>query len=100
MILFYVPCKDNKEAKKIAKELLKEKLIACANIIPSTSIYEWENKIVEKDEVILIIKTLDKHEEDVKTKIKELHSYDIPSIIRIVGRINIEYLSWMENIIK
>ncbi|NQU98051.1 divalent-cation tolerance protein CutA [Candidatus Woesearchaeota archaeon] len=100
MILYYVPCKDKKEAKKIAKELLKEKLIACANIVDSDSIYEWEGKLKEEKEAIMFIKTLDRCEEEVKDKIRELHSYDIPAIIKITGRANKEYLSWMEGCVK
>ena len=100
MIIYYVPCKDNKEAKKIAKELLKQKLIACANITPSESIYIWEGKIKEEKESILIIKTLDRWEEEVKETIKKIHSYDLPAIIKITGRANEEYLSWMESVVE
>ena len=34
MILVYTPCSDEKEANTIAKALLNDKLIACANTIP------------------------------------------------------------------
>ena len=100
MIIYYVPCKDNKEAKKIAKELINQKLIACANILPSESIYVWEGKIKEEKESILIIKTLDRWEEEVKETIKKLHSYDLPAIIKLTGRVNEEYLSWMESVVE
>jgi len=95
-----VPCKDEKEAKKIAKHLIQKKLIACANIVPSSSIYEWEGKIKDEKEAILLIKTLDRCEEQVKEEIKNVHSYDIPAIIRLGGRVNEEYLSWMESVIE
>lgn len=35
--------------------LVSEKLAACVNIIPDiTSIYEWENKITEDNELLLV----------------------------------------------
>ncbi|MFZ8864739.1 MAG: divalent cation tolerance protein CutA [Rickettsiales bacterium] len=34
-LLFYIPCNNYKEADKIAKILVKEKLAACVNIIPN-----------------------------------------------------------------
>ena len=100
MIIYYVTCKNEKEAKKIIKELLDRKLISCGNIIPSKSIYEWKGKLKEESEIILIIKTLDRHQETVKNIIREFNSYDLPAILKIDARANEEYLSWMENIIK
>ena len=100
MIIFYVPCKDKKEAYNIAKELIKEKLVACANIIPTDSVYEWEGKIVEEKEVILMMKTINKHEEVVKRRTMHLHTYDIPAIVRINTKVNPEYLFWMEKFLK
>jgi len=100
MIIFYIPCKDKKEAKTIAKELLKEKIIACSNILNSDSIYKWEGKIKEETEAILLLKTLDRWEEEVKERVMELHSYDAPAIIKLTGKANDKYLTWMENCVK
>jgi len=39
---------ENKdEAKNIAKELIKKKLVACANMFPIESIYEWKEELRE-----------------------------------------------------
>lgn len=100
MIMFYAPCKNKKEARSIAKALLEKKLIACANIFPSESIYEWEGKLRQEKESILIIKTLNRQESEVKKTIKQLHSYDTPAIIKLTGVVNQKYLSWMEKTIK
>jgi len=100
MIIFYVPCKDKKEARMIVRKLLTDKLIACGNILQSESIYEWKGEQKQESEAIALIKTLDRHEEEVKEKIKELHSYKVPAIIKIAGKANNEYLDWMEREIK
>ncbi len=100
MIIYYVSCKDKEEAKRIAKELLRRRLISCANIMQSDSIYVWEGEQKDHPESILLVKTLERCEEDVKDAIRELSSYDLPAIIKIVGRANEEFLSWMESQIK
>ena len=45
-------------AKNIAHTLVENKLAACINIVPRiTSVYQWQGKVVEDDECLLIIKT-------------------------------------------
>lgn len=97
MIILYVTCKSNKEAKKISKLLLKKKLIACANIFPIESMYNWKGKLVEDKEVVLILKAFDKNYKKVEQEIKKLHSYEIPFIGKINVKVNKEYENWTKN---
>ena len=46
-----------KKAKKIAKLLLKKKLASCVSLKDNYSIYKWEGKIEDINEVEIIIKT-------------------------------------------
>ena len=96
MILIYITCKDNKEAKKISKALLEKRLVACTNIHPIGSMYWWENKIQEDNEVVLLAKTGEKNYEKVKEEVQKLHSYEIPCILRIKAEANKEYNKWIE----
>lgn len=89
------------ESKKIAKTLVDEKLVACVNIFNVTSFYEWNNKIEEDKEDLLIIKTVKSNNPEVVRRIKEIHSYDLPEIITIpiIGGYP-EYLRWVKKICK
>lgn len=97
MIVIYIPCKDKDEAKKIAKELIKEKLVACANIIPEIlSIYNWENRLEESTETLLLLKTKLENFNKVEQEVKKLHSYSIPCIMKIEKiDFNLEYKNWL-----
>ena len=56
--LVYITTKDKNEARRIGKELVKTRLAACVNIIDNmNSMYWWEGKIQDDQEVILIAKT-------------------------------------------
>ncbi|WP_038057437.1 divalent-cation tolerance protein CutA [Thermodesulfobacterium hydrogeniphilum] len=84
LILVYVTCSSEEEAKKIAKALLENKLSACVNIYTNViSMYWWEGKIEESKESILFIKTRSSLYEKVKQKILELHSYTCPCIVQL-----------------
>ncbi len=95
MIIIYVTCKNNKEAEKIAKYLLDKKLIACANILASKSLYHWKGKLEKQSEAILLLKTTESKFDTVTSAVKKLHSYKIPCILKIKADANEEYLSWL-----
>ncbi len=98
MKLIYITCKDTEEAEKISKHLLRKRLIACANIFPIKSMYLWEGKITDDNEVVLLAKGMDY--ENIKKEVKKIHSYKIPCILKINVDGNSEYLNWVSNICK
>ena len=54
----FVTAPNSDKAKEIAGGLVSSKLAACVNIIPGvTSVYEWEGKIENDSEVLMMIKT-------------------------------------------
>jgi len=90
-----------KEAKKIAKLLIKQKLAACVQITKIESIYEWDKKVCEDKEYLLNIKTKKENYKKIKRKIKENHSYDLPEIIgtKIVS-LSKEYKNFIMRTVK
>ena len=77
----YVTFGSLKEAKKLAGKLVKNKLAACTNIIPTIySTYTWKNKTMVDKECSMIVKT---SKSKVKSAIKFIvkkHSYDCPAV--------------------
>ncbi|MCM8537591.1 MAG: divalent-cation tolerance protein CutA [Lentisphaeraceae bacterium] len=98
VIMLYVPCKDVDEAKGIARQLVEKKLVACANILPGcTSIYEWQGKLCEESEAILIMKTINSLHMEVEKAITDLHSYDCPGIVALNSdEVNLPFAQWIE----
>jgi periplasmic divalent cation tolerance protein len=90
------------EAEKIAKTLLEERLIACANIIgPVQSLFWWQGKIDEAQEHLILMKTIKDLFSKLSGKVKALHSYQVPEIIAmpIVEGFK-PYLEWLESSLK
>lgn len=44
-IFVYIANPTRKEAERIARHLLKKRLIACANVFSAESLYQWKGKI-------------------------------------------------------
>ena len=54
----HVTMPDKERATSMARALVDEGLAACVNIIPGVrSIYRWDGKVQEEDEVLCLIKT-------------------------------------------
>ncbi len=100
MILMYITCKDKQEAEKIAKQLLEKRLAACAVNFPADSSYWWNEKIENSQEQILLLKTKDEKFEQIKREIKNLHSYEIPCILKFNVEANKEYNDWLDKEIE
>jgi len=95
--VIYVTTNNIQSARKISRTLVKERLVACVNIIPKIeSIYWWKGKIEKSKEVVLIAKTVEDNVKKSIRRIKELHKYDVPEIIAlpIVGGLK-DYLNYI-----
>ena len=96
-IVVYCTVPDKKEAKTIAKTLVKAQLAACVNIIDKVeSVFSWDYKLMEEKEVLLIIKTKKELFEKLSNVIKDLHSYNVPEIIAVdITNADENYLGWI-----
>jgi periplasmic divalent cation tolerance protein len=94
-VLITVP--DEDMAAAIARALVEGRLAACANIIKGIrSVYTWQGKVQDDQEVLMIVKTRKKLFDRLKSKVKELHSYEVPEIIALPIIAGLEdYLKWL-----
>lgn len=96
MYIIYTTFPSKEKAEQASKTLVKEKLVACANIFHSTSIFTWKEKLEKTDEWAVLLKTKSSLKNSVTSRLKELHPYKICCILRIpVESGNEEYLKWV-----
>ncbi len=95
--IVYITTGSMEEAKLIARRLVKEKLVACVNMFPVTSIYRWDG-VREDNEVAMIIKTTYEQLENIEIMVKEMHSYTVPCIISFsIDGGSRDYLDWIDD---
>ncbi|MEM3566552.1 MAG: divalent-cation tolerance protein CutA [Candidatus Bathyarchaeia archaeon] len=97
-IIVLVTASSKDEAEKIAKTLLEERLIACANIIgPVHSLFWWQGKIDTAQEHLILMKTRKDLFDKLSERVKALHSYQIPEIIALSIMEGLkDYLGWLD----
>ena len=94
----WINCPDQQCAETISSQLLERRLVACSNIYPPVkSAYHWQGKIESEQEIPLLLKTRDSLFEELCKLVKELHPYEVPSIIGIpIEFVNDDYRRWLE----
>ena len=93
---------DRREAKRIAHTLVTERLAACVNIVDRVhSIYRWKDAVESSDEVLLLIKTEQDRVEALRTRLHELHSYELPEFLVLhVAEGSSAYLDWVGSCVR
>jgi periplasmic divalent cation tolerance protein len=84
-------------ANDIARVLVAEKFVACANIIPAVhSIYRWKGKVEAGGEVLVFFKTTRDRQKAFQDKLRSLHPYELPEIIYLkIDNGSPDYLHWV-----
>jgi periplasmic divalent cation tolerance protein len=101
-IVTFVTASSKKEAEKIVKALLKNKLAACVNVVREIeSFFWWRGKIDRAKETLLIIKSKKAKLAGIIKLVKSLHSYEVPEIIAlpITGGFK-PYLEWIDESVR
>ena len=95
----YMTAESFEEAKSIGQILVVQNLVACVNLLENmTSIYKWEEKLEESQEVIMIANTRKTLMPKLIETVNSLHSYDCPCILELpIQGGNPEFLSWIES---
>ena len=84
------------ESEAMARALVERRLVACVNVVPVHSYYQWKGEFCSEPEHLLIAKTKRSMAEATIAAIKCLHSYDLPEIIAVpIVSGYAPYLAWV-----
>lgn len=98
----FVTAQAVEEGENIARTLVSESLAACVNVINGCrSIYRWEGKVVQDDEVLLVIKSRRGLFEQLAARVNELHSYEVPEVVGIdIARTSLAYGKFLGDVLR
>jgi periplasmic divalent cation tolerance protein len=84
-------------AKALARGLIDANLAACVQLQSGVqSIYRWEGRVCEEQEVVLVAKTTAAQWPAISAFIKQNHPYDVPEIIaQPITHSHADYAQWV-----
>lgn len=84
------------EARGLARRLVEERLVACANLVDVHSVFRWEGALEEQEEALLVLKTTRARLDALRERVVALHSYDVPEFLVVPVESGLEaYLGWV-----
>ena len=85
------------DAARVARVLVEERLVACANLLPGArSIYRWKTAVNDEREVVVLMKTRKQDWTALVSRLHELHPYETPECIAVrIAAGAPKYMAWL-----
>ncbi len=90
---------SKRNALRMAKLLIQNKLAACVSIKQIFSIYEWEDDIEETKEFEITIKSKPEFKNYLIEFLNKISTYDVPQIIYKKYHSDMIYYNWINKTI-
>ncbi|HVJ90609.1 MAG TPA: divalent-cation tolerance protein CutA [Labilithrix sp.] len=85
------------DARRIARDLVERRLVACAHISEIESVYVWKGALENDKEFRVLLKTTAARYDEVERAIKATHPYELPAIYATsLERVYAPYAEWLE----
>jgi len=97
LVSVYVTFPAGFAADDLVTDLVRERLIACANLFPGlTSIYTWGGRVERDPETAALLKTTADRLDALVARIRQSHPYETPCIVAwpVIGGFP-PYLDWV-----
>jgi periplasmic divalent cation tolerance protein len=86
-------------ALKLARTLVEQRLVACAQLSAIESLYIWDGQLQQDPEVRLTLKAPESHYDAIEAAILEQHPYDLPAIhAQRLDRVHQPYDDWIRGL--
>ncbi len=87
------------QALQLARTLVEQRLVACAQLSAIESLYLWHGHLQQEPEVRLTLKALESHYAAIEAAILEQHPYDLPAIhAQRLDRVHGPYGAWISDL--
>jgi len=97
-LIVFTTFANEADAARVARTLVEERLIACANLLPGArSIYRWQDGIKDESEIVVLMKTRKQDWTALLSRLHELHPYTTPECVAVrIAAGAPKYMAWLD----
>lgn len=97
--IVYTSFANEEDAARVARVLIEERLIACANLVPGArSLYRWKDGIADEREVLVMMKTRKQDWTALLSRLHDLHPYEVPECVAVrIAAGAPKYMEWLDS---
>ena len=97
-LIVFTTFANEADAARVARALVEERLVACANLLPGArSIYRWREQVEDQREVVVLMKTRKQDWTALISRLHELHPYEVPECIAVrIAAGAPRYMAWLD----
>ncbi|MBC8324742.1 MAG: divalent-cation tolerance protein CutA [Verrucomicrobia subdivision 3 bacterium] len=95
--IIFTTAPDLEVARRLARDVIENRLAACANLVPGVeSHYRWEGKVCKESEVLMVLKTTGEQLPALEAFVLAEHPYDTPEFVaQTIEAGSARYLDWI-----
>lgn len=87
-------------AEALARTLLARRLVACVSLQPLRSLYFWQGRLEQGEEVQLLLKSDGARLTALAEAVQELHSYETPEWLTWPVAASVAYGGWLQAVLS
>lgn len=93
---------DRAAADALAEAVVRERLAACASVVPGVaSVFWWDGRVQRAEEVLVLMKTAAERVDALLARAAELHPYEVPELLALpVQEAAPAYAAWVEREVR
>ena len=98
VLIVFTTFANEADAARVARVLVEERLVACANLIPGArSIYHGQDGVADHAEVVVLMKTRKQDWTALMSRLHDLHPYATPECVAVrVAAGAPKYMAWLD----
>jgi periplasmic divalent cation tolerance protein len=98
ILIVFTTFANEADAARVARVLVEERLVACANLLPGArSVYRWKDQVKDEPEVVVLMKTRKQDWTALLSRLHELHPYETPECVAVrIAAGAPKYMAWLD----
>ena len=98
VLIVFTTFANEADAARVARALVEERLVACANLVPGArSIYRWKQGVQDEREVVVLMKTRKQDWTALLSRLHDLHPYETPECVAVrIAAGAPKYMAWLD----